>query len=101
MPKFASGGHKGDFKASAADGALEEAQHNKLQLICDKLMLQEGESILDIGCGWGTLARHAAKVCFGGGGFGVRVWVCAGREDWVSGCECERVSLSVCVCVFV
>ena len=45
----------------ASDGALEEAQHNKLQMICDKLMLQEGESFLDIGCGWGTLVRHAAK----------------------------------------
>jgi cyclopropane fatty-acyl-phospholipid synthase-like methyltransferase len=70
MPKFTSDGHKGNFKASAADGALEEAQHNKLQLICDKLMLQEGESMLDIGCGWGTLARHAAKVCGGEGGAG-------------------------------
>eukprot|EP00001_Collodictyon_triciliatum_P070427 12484_5 len=30
-------------------------------MICDKLMLQEGESFLDIGCGWGTLVRHAAK----------------------------------------
>merc|ERR1712205_205773 len=31
------------------------------QMVCDKLMLQEGESFLDIGCGWGTLIRHAAK----------------------------------------
>lgn len=50
-----------NYAASASDGALEEAQHNKLQMICDKLMLQEGESFLDIGCGWGTLVRHAAK----------------------------------------
>jgi len=61
MPKFASDGYKGDYAKSAADGALEEAQHNKLQMVCDKLMLQEGESFLDIGCGWGTLIRHAAK----------------------------------------
>jgi len=61
IPKFASDAHKGNFLASAKDGALEEAQHNKLQMICDKLMLQEGESFLDIGCGWGTLVRHAAK----------------------------------------
>merc|ERR1711966_410907 len=61
MPKFASDGYKGDYAKSAADGALEEAQHNKLQMVCDKLMLQEGESFLDIGCGWGTLVRHAAK----------------------------------------
>ena len=52
---------QGNYAASASDGALEEAQHNKLQMICDKLMLQEGESFLDIGCGWGTLVRHAAK----------------------------------------
>jgi hypothetical protein len=65
-------------------------------LICDKLMLQEGESLLDIGCGWGTLARHAAKVFFflrGGGAGG----------GWGSVCECvivsSRVSVSVCVCV--
>ena len=38
--------------AFQADGALEEAQHNKLQMVCDKLMLQEGESFLDIGCGY-------------------------------------------------
>jgi 16S rRNA G1207 methylase RsmC len=30
-------------------------------LICDKLQLKKGDTMLDIGCGWGTLARHAAK----------------------------------------
>lgn len=41
--------------------SLETAQRNKMSLICDKLQVKEGDSMLDIGCGWGTLTRHAAK----------------------------------------
>lgn len=40
---------------------LAQAQRNKLDHICRKLMLQEGESLLDIGCGWGGLAIWAAR----------------------------------------
>ena len=39
---------------------LEEAQDAKLDLICRKLGLQRGMRLLDIGCGWGGLARFAA-----------------------------------------
>jgi len=39
---------------------LEDAQRAKLELICRKLELQEGQRMLDIGCGWGSLAIHAA-----------------------------------------
>lgn len=39
---------------------LAVAQLAKLDLICRKLVLQPGERLLDIGCGWGGLARHAA-----------------------------------------
>lgn len=41
--------------------SLEEAQRNKLDLICKKLRLQPGDQMLDIGCGWGSLILHAAK----------------------------------------
>lgn len=39
---------------------LADAQRRKLELICRKLELQPGERLLDIGCGWGGLAHHAA-----------------------------------------
>lgn len=40
---------------------LEDAQDNKLKLICEKLQLQTGQKLLDIGCGWGTLCRYASE----------------------------------------
>jgi len=40
---------------------LDEAQKNKLDLICRKLALKEGMKVLDIGCGWGSFARHACR----------------------------------------
>ena len=43
------------------EGSLAQAQQDKLDLVCRKLRLQPGERFLDIGCGWGSLAIHAAK----------------------------------------
>lgn len=40
---------------------LNAAQQDKLDLICRKLKLREGEHLLDIGCGWGGLAEFAAR----------------------------------------
>ena len=40
---------------------LDEAQENKLKLVCDKLDLKPGMTILDIGCGWGSFAKYAAE----------------------------------------
>ncbi|EMR12262.1 cyclopropane fatty acyl phospholipid synthase [Methylophaga lonarensis MPL] len=40
--------------------SLEQAQLNKLDMICRKLELKPGEKLLEIGCGWGGLARFAA-----------------------------------------
>ncbi|QHY95940.1 Cyclopropane-fatty-acyl-phospholipid synthase [Streptomyces sp. S4.7] len=40
---------------------LEDAQRDKLDLVCRKLGLTEGERLLDVGCGWGSMAIHAAR----------------------------------------
>jgi len=40
---------------------LEGAQETKLDLVCTKLALQPGERVVDVGCGWGSFAIHAAS----------------------------------------
>jgi cyclopropane-fatty-acyl-phospholipid synthase len=40
---------------------LDQAQQDKLKMICDKLQLKPGMTLLDVGCGWGGLAAYAAK----------------------------------------
>ncbi|MFI8886916.1 class I SAM-dependent methyltransferase [Streptomyces sp. NPDC053813] len=42
-------------------GNLEDAQRDKLDLVCRKLALKEGDRLLDVGCGWGSMAIHAAR----------------------------------------
>jgi cyclopropane-fatty-acyl-phospholipid synthase len=46
---------------------LADAQRAKLELVCSKLRLRQGERVLDVGCGWGSFALHAA------GEYGVHV----------------------------
>lgn len=41
--------------------SLDEAQENKLDLICKKLNLKPGMKVLDIGCGWGAFGKYAAE----------------------------------------
>ncbi|MGH7898011.1 MAG: class I SAM-dependent methyltransferase [Candidatus Binatia bacterium] len=43
------------------DGDLDQAQRDKLDLVCRKLRLEPGETFLDIGCGWGSLVLWAVK----------------------------------------
>jgi cyclopropane-fatty-acyl-phospholipid synthase len=43
------------------DATLEEAQHAKYDLVARKLDLQQGQRLLDVGCGWGGMVRHAAR----------------------------------------
>ena len=41
--------------------SLDPAQENKLELVCKKLHLQPEQTVLDIGCGWGSFAKYAAE----------------------------------------
>jgi cyclopropane-fatty-acyl-phospholipid synthase len=43
------------------EATLEEAQENKYRLIFEKLRLQPGDRLLDVGCGWGGMVRYAAR----------------------------------------
>ncbi|MFC4033796.1 class I SAM-dependent methyltransferase [Streptomyces polygonati] len=43
------------------DTTLEQAQYAKLDLVCRKLQLREGQRLLDVGCGWGSMVLHAVK----------------------------------------
>lgn len=43
------------------DDDLGTAQKNKYEHICRKLMLQEGETLIDVGCGWGGMLFYAAR----------------------------------------
>lgn len=61
---------------------LDEAQEVKLDFVCQKLGLRPGMHLLDIGCGWGSLARFAAQ------NYGVRVTgVTLSREQLLLGQE--------------
>lgn len=46
---------------SRENASLEEAQRAKLDLVCRKLCLRPGETVVEAGCGWGALALHMAR----------------------------------------
>ncbi|MFI1396912.1 class I SAM-dependent methyltransferase [Streptomyces sp. NPDC020681] len=58
---------EGEPSFGDSGGTLEQAQEAKLDLVCRKLALREGQRLLDVGCGWGSLAMYAAEH------YGVRV----------------------------
>ncbi|MFF5798447.1 class I SAM-dependent methyltransferase [Streptomyces albogriseolus] len=49
------------WPAPPPEGTLEQAQHDKLELVARKLALRPGQRLLDVGCGWGSMAIHAAR----------------------------------------
>jgi cyclopropane-fatty-acyl-phospholipid synthase len=72
------------------DATLEEAQEEKFDLVCRKLGLETGMRLLDIGCGWGGMVRHAVKN-YGVTAVGVTLSEQQARwgQDWI-----EREGLS-------
>ncbi len=83
------------YFASGATGGLADAQYAKLDLICRKVGLEPGSTLLDVGCGWGSLACHAARH------HGVRVTavtLSARQAEYVKArCVAEGVSDAVTV----
>ncbi|HEV2887921.1 MAG TPA: class I SAM-dependent methyltransferase [Jatrophihabitans sp.] len=72
------------------DASLEEAQEEKFDLVARKLGLEPGMRLLDVGCGWGGMARHAASH------YGVQVvgvTLSAAQADW-GAAAVERDGLS-------
>ena len=51
----------GYYRSESASYGVEDAQRDKLDLVCQKIGLGPGMRFLDIGCGWGSLSLHAAK----------------------------------------
>ena len=46
---------------SSPDQSVADAQRAKLDLVCAKLGIESGMTVLDVGCGWGSLSLHAAE----------------------------------------
>lgn len=51
------------WTSDAPGYGIEDAQRDKLDLVCRKLDLKPGSRLLDIGCGWGSLSLYAAEQC--------------------------------------
>jgi cyclopropane-fatty-acyl-phospholipid synthase len=51
----------GYWRSADPSYTLQDAQRDKLDLVCHKLGLEPGMRFLDVGCGWGSLSLHAAE----------------------------------------
>ncbi|KGT91565.1 cyclopropane fatty acyl phospholipid synthase [Erwinia typographi] len=70
---------------------LEQAQNAKLKMICEKLKLAPGMSLLDIGCGWGGLAEYAARN-YGVSVFGVTI---SAEQQKLAQQRCEGLDVTI------
>lgn len=70
---------------------LFTAQQDKLRLICEKLQLKEGMTLLDIGCGWGGLAAFAAE------NYGVKVTgiTISAEQQKLAQQRCEKLDVTI------
>jgi cyclopropane-fatty-acyl-phospholipid synthase len=70
-----------------SSSTLEEAQHEKFDLVCRKIGLKRGDRLLDVGCGWGGMVMHAAE------NYGVEavgVTLSAPQAEWAQRAIAER-----------
>lgn len=70
---------------------LEEAQQAKLELICQKLQLEPGMQVLDIGCGWGGLAAYMAK----NHGVSVKGVTISAEQQKLAQARCEGLDVEI------
>ncbi len=70
---------------------LEQAQENKLRMICEKLQLAPGMKLLNIGCGWGGLAAFAARH-YGVSVSGVTI---SAEQQKLAQRRCERLDVTI------
>ncbi len=80
------------------DMSLEQAQYRKIDRACEKLQLKSGETLLDIGCGWGTFVARAARE-FGAKTYGVTLaqeQVNFGTERIAKYGVADRAKVEVC-----
>ena len=51
------------FSCYGAGESLQHAQLNKLDALIEKAGIKKSDHVLEIGCGWGSMAIHAVQVC--------------------------------------